>query len=118
MEETRSRSVVKATCWRAIATLTTMVLVFAFTRRISFALGIGALEIVCKLLLYYWHERLWNAVRWGKVRARDESAGKGRVPMPSCEDGLRSQPAVAIASEDPSEPVRATDETGAPIPEP
>ena len=117
MEETRLRSVVKAVCFRAIATLTTMVLVFAFTRRISFALGIGALEVVSKLLLYYWHERLWNVVRWGKVRARDESAGKGRVPMPSSQDGLRSQPAVAIASKNAIEPMRTMDENGAALPE-
>ena len=66
MREYRKRSIVKAICWRAIATLTTMLVVFIFTRQLTLAVGIGAVEVVAKLLFYYLHERTWNHIRWGK----------------------------------------------------
>lgn len=66
MREYHKRSVVKAICWRALATLTTMAVVFGFTRRVTLAIEIGAVEVVAKIAFYYLHERVWNAVRWGK----------------------------------------------------
>ncbi|MHC4596106.1 MAG: DUF2061 domain-containing protein [Planctomycetota bacterium] len=67
--ETRLRSIVKGLAWRFLATLTTMILVLMFTRKIVLSLEIGALEVIAKLLLYYTHERVWNLVRWGRFRA-------------------------------------------------
>ena len=29
--------------------------------------GIAGLEIITKTILYYFHERQWNRVRWGKL---------------------------------------------------
>ncbi len=63
--ESHRRSVLKALSWRFIASLTTVVIVFFFTRELTLSLGIGALEIVSKMILYYGHERLWNHVHWG-----------------------------------------------------
>lgn len=68
MREYHKRSAVKAISWRALATITTMAVVFIFTRRLTLALEIGAVEVVAKLLFYYLHERLWNAIRWGKLQ--------------------------------------------------
>ena len=64
MNEHRKRSLVKAVTWRAIATLTTMTLVFLFTGEVALTLGIGALDIIFKLIFYYGHERTWNLVKW------------------------------------------------------
>lgn len=64
--DTRKRTVGKAISWRAIATLTTMTLVFIFTREIDKSLGIGALDVIAKLTFYYLHERVWQKVSWGK----------------------------------------------------
>ncbi len=82
MIETPLRSAVKALSWRVIATLTTISLVFAFTRRLTLALGVGALEVVCKLLFYYAHERAWNLTRWGKLEEAEEKV-PGEAPVPS-----------------------------------
>jgi uncharacterized membrane protein len=57
---------VKAICWRAVATLTTMAVVFVFTRRFALAVQIGAVEVIAKIVFYYLHERVWDAIRWGK----------------------------------------------------
>ena len=63
--ETSTRSIVKTITWRLLATLTTILLVFIFTRKVTLALEIGGLELVAKLIFYYFHERIWNKVKWG-----------------------------------------------------
>jgi len=64
--EARYRSVIKALSWRVFATIATILIVFAFTRKIVLSLGIGGVEVVVKLLLYYLHERIWIRVPFGK----------------------------------------------------
>ncbi|UCH35598.1 MAG: DUF2061 domain-containing protein [Armatimonadota bacterium] len=66
MTEHRRRSVVKAVSWRILATITTMGVVYGFTGRLDLSLGVGAVEVVVKMLLYYAHERLWGRVTWGR----------------------------------------------------
>lgn len=66
MKDTRKRSISKAITWRILATITTMVLVFVFTGEWKLSLGVGVLDVVIKLLLYYGHERIWNSVKWGR----------------------------------------------------
>ncbi len=67
-KDARYRSIIKALSWRVFATLATILIVFAFTRRLVLSLGIGGVEVVVKLLLYYLHERLWLRIPLGKKR--------------------------------------------------
>jgi len=60
-----AKSIAKTFTWRLIATLTTALLVFVFTKEVSLALGVGFFDVVLKLLFYYLHERAWNKVEWG-----------------------------------------------------
>jgi len=66
MSETSKRSIIKSMSWRFLATLTTIIVVFIFTGSLALSLGVGAVEVVAKLLLYYAHERTWNKIMWGK----------------------------------------------------
>mgnify|MGYP003999674413 CR=1 FL=1 len=66
MNELHKRSVMKALTWRVIATLTTVSLVYIFTNELVLSLGVGAFDIIIKLLFYYFHERAWIKVKWGK----------------------------------------------------
>ena len=66
VEETRVRSILKALSWRVLATLTTALLVYLFTRRFDIAITIGILEFVTKMALYFAHERFWNRLRFGR----------------------------------------------------
>lgn len=68
MREYHKRSVAKAISWRVVATVTTMAVVFAFTRRVTLAVQVGAVEVIAKLLFYYCHERVWNWIGWGKLQ--------------------------------------------------
>ena len=63
--ETPDRSVGKAVSWRVLATLTTGLLVYAFTQRLDIAFTVGAIEVVAKLLLYFLHERVWDRLGFG-----------------------------------------------------
>ena len=75
-EESAWRSVVKAFSWRVVATLTTTLLVYAFTGRTDIAVTVGLLEAVTKMALYYFHERVWNRLNVGRrpVAARADGA--------------------------------------------
>lgn len=66
-EDQPKRSILKSLTWRALATLTTFVIVYAYTDELALSLGVGAVEVVTKMFLYYLHERLWLRVRWGRT---------------------------------------------------
>jgi uncharacterized membrane protein len=61
-----SRSLIKSMSWRIIGTLDTILISYFITGEISFALSIGGIELVTKMMLYVAHERLWNKTNWGK----------------------------------------------------
>ncbi len=65
-QETQTRSVVKALTWRILGTVSTTVLVFIFTRRFSLSLAVGGMEFVSKIGLYWFHERVWDRLRFGR----------------------------------------------------
>ena len=61
-----SRSLIKSMSLRIIGTLDTILISYFITCEMSFALSIGGIEMVTKMMLYVSHERLWNKVNWGK----------------------------------------------------
>ena len=67
-KDARFRSIIKALSWRVFATVATILIVFAFTRRAALSLGVGAVEVVVKLILYYFHERIWAIIPFGKKK--------------------------------------------------
>lgn len=60
------RSIVKAISWRILGTLDTIIISWFITGQIAMALSIGSIEVVTKMVLYFFHERLWNIIKWGK----------------------------------------------------
>lgn len=64
--ETHIRTIIKAISWRMVATLTTMTIVFLFTREILLSIEVGFIEVMAKITFYYVHERTWDKVSWGK----------------------------------------------------
>jgi len=63
--ETNKRSIAKTFTWRLLATFTTFVISWVITGSLAIGLGIASIEFWAKLILYYGHERLWNAINWG-----------------------------------------------------
>ena len=60
------RSVAKAFSWRAVGTLDTIIIAWLITGTFTIALSIGVIELVTKMILYFFHERIWNSIKWGK----------------------------------------------------
>jgi uncharacterized membrane protein len=67
VEEKRYRSLIKAISWRVTGTLDTFVVSYIVTGRFAIALSISGVEIVTKMTLYYFHERLWTRLKFGRV---------------------------------------------------
>ncbi|TYA69884.1 DUF2061 domain-containing protein [Seonamhaeicola marinus] len=60
------RSVAKALSWRVVGTLDTLLVSYFLTGKISLAASIASVDFITKLILYFFHERVWNAIKWGK----------------------------------------------------
>lgn len=69
-KEIRARSVAKAVSHRILGTLTTTLIAFFFTGRWSIALTIGGVEVVSKILIFYFHERAWDRIPFGRRRCQ------------------------------------------------
>jgi uncharacterized membrane protein len=73
-DEKRYRSLVKAISWRVTGTIDTFLVSYLITGKVTLALSISGVEVVTKMFLYYWHERLWTRIKFGK-----------KVPVPEYE---------------------------------
>ena len=71
MEEKPYRSVVKTISWRTLGTLDTMIISYFITGNLVMAASIGSIEVVTKMILYYFHERAWNKISLGRTKAPD-----------------------------------------------
>ena len=60
------RSVAKALSWRVIGTLDTLLVSYILTGEIVLATSIASIDFLTKLALYFFHERVWNKIKWGK----------------------------------------------------
>jgi uncharacterized membrane protein len=65
-KESISRSALKAISWRLVGTIDTILIAYLITGTIEQALSIGFIEWGTKIVLYFFHERLWNKLQWGK----------------------------------------------------
>src|SRR5258705_11127114 len=64
--ETHARSILKAVSWRTLGTLDTFAISWYLTGKLELAGLIAGLEFVTKIGWYYFHERVWAAVAWGR----------------------------------------------------
>jgi uncharacterized membrane protein len=65
-QEKHSRSIAKAVSWRVTGTIDTFIISAIVTGRLGVAGSIAATELFTKIGLYYFHERIWAAVPWGR----------------------------------------------------
>ncbi|BDW92992.1 DUF2061 domain-containing protein [Allomuricauda sp. XS_ASV26] len=64
--ESPKRSIAKSISWRVVGTLDTIIISWLVTGTLSLAFSIGLVELVTKMILYFFHERIWNSIKWGK----------------------------------------------------
>ncbi|MBD3285255.1 DUF2061 domain-containing protein [candidate division WOR-3 bacterium] len=61
------RSIVKAITWRVIGTLMLGTISYLITGSIKHTTLITIIFEVVQLINYFWHERVWMQIKWGKV---------------------------------------------------
>ena len=66
MRVTKKRSFLKSWTYRVFGTLTSWAVVFVITGKGSLATLVAFWETVVKIAVYYWHERVWNRISWGR----------------------------------------------------
>jgi uncharacterized membrane protein len=66
MKVTKERSMLKAWTYRVFGTLTSFAIVYIITNKGSLATLIAFWETVVKIGVYYWHERVWDKINWGR----------------------------------------------------
>ena len=71
MKESKRRSLAKVISWRFTATMTTIIISYIITGNTDFAMKIGVIEVLAKILLQYGHERLWSKVKFGIPKPMD-----------------------------------------------
>jgi uncharacterized membrane protein len=59
------RSIVKAVSWRVTGSLDTFVISWILIGKTGIAGSIAGTELLTKIILYYFHERLWAVIPWG-----------------------------------------------------
>lgn len=64
--EKPKRSIVKSVSWRVIGTIDTILISWLVTGTLTVAFSIGTVELFTKMILYFFHERIWNTINWGK----------------------------------------------------
>ena len=72
--EGHGRSLAKAVSWRALGSIDTFLLSWLFTGSPKAAGAIASTEVLTKIALYYFHERVWSSIKWGAKRAPDDPA--------------------------------------------
>ena len=66
--DSSSRSLAKAVSYRVLGSAVTALIVLVFSGSLKISLGVGALDMLSKIALYFLHERLWNYIPYGRPK--------------------------------------------------
>lgn len=66
MIESNARSIVKTITWRLTGSSATFLVSYIMTGNFSLSGTIAIFQMTSNTILYYLHERIWNALKWGR----------------------------------------------------
>jgi adenylylsulfate kinase len=66
-EETLRRTVVKTISYRVSILILDFTSIYIFTGKVKIALGFMIVSNVYTTIGYFFHERIWDKVKWGKI---------------------------------------------------
>ena len=64
--ESQSRSIAKAVSYRTLGSAVTGLIFFVLTGKVKLSLGATGLDIVLKIAAYWFHERVWDRIAFGR----------------------------------------------------
>jgi uncharacterized membrane protein len=65
-EKTVKRSIVKTITYRLIVVILDFIAVYLFTGKLETALGFTIVSNIYTTIVYFFHERIWDKIKWGK----------------------------------------------------
>ena len=65
-QETKSRSLVKTLVHRVLSISGTVILIWLITKNLKETASIAIAIQIFLITLYYFHERMWNKISWGR----------------------------------------------------
>jgi uncharacterized membrane protein len=65
-KENAKRSLIKSITFRVLVIISDFIIIMLITRRYDVALAVIIFSNLASATLYYFHERAWNRVKWGK----------------------------------------------------
>ncbi len=66
-EETLGRSIVKTVSYRLVILVLDFISIYLFTGQIKVALGFMIVSNIYTTIGYFFHERIWDKIKWGKI---------------------------------------------------
>ena len=63
----RSRSIVKTITYRLLIVITDAIIIYVITKRLDVTVVITGFTNIIRSILYYFHERAWNKISWGRI---------------------------------------------------
>lgn len=72
MGNSKTRHIAKTITWRIIGTFDTIILAWIISGDPATGLKIGGAEVVTKMILYYFHERVWYKVNFGLDQRKEK----------------------------------------------
>jgi len=66
-EETLRRSIVKTISYRIAILILDFAAIYIFTGQIKIAFGFMIISNVYTTIGYFFHERIWDNIKWGKI---------------------------------------------------
>ncbi len=97
----RRRSLAKACTWRVFSVPVTLGLVWIATGDLGLSASIGLVDSGIKLFAFYYHDRIWHKILWGKY---EESSDVGSRLLARMQRNLDS---VCLDPGDPGIPEQA-----------
>jgi len=70
--ESRKRHIAKTITWRMVGTVDTMLLAWIISGDPLIGLKVGLTEVATKMVLYYFHERIWYRINYGLPKRQSE----------------------------------------------
>jgi uncharacterized membrane protein len=62
----RKRSIVKAITYRVVIIILDFTTIYIFTGKVNVALGFMLVSNLYTTVAYYFHERIWSGIAWGR----------------------------------------------------
>jgi len=66
LKDTLKRSIVKSVSYRVLIIVMDFVTVYLFTGKVNVAIGFILVSNTYTTITYFFHERLWEKIKWGK----------------------------------------------------